>query len=81
MDWYTVNSHTSSRDRSRRPVLRREQRERLENNHLKDWTTDEQRKQVENKHHEDWTTDTSRRNGLLYSVRPFRTNSLKGGAM
>jgi hypothetical protein len=54
---------------------------RLEFNYREDWITDEQREQLENRHHEDWTTDTSRRNGLLYSVRPFGTNNLKEGAM
>jgi hypothetical protein len=42
MDWYTETAHTSSRNRSRQTVLRREQREQLENNHREDWTTDEQ---------------------------------------
>jgi hypothetical protein len=41
----------------------------------------EQWEQLEINHREDWTTDTSRRNGLLYSVRPFGTNSIKEGAM
>jgi hypothetical protein len=41
----------------------------------------EQWEQLENNHHKDWTTDTSRRNGLLYSVRPFRMNSIKEGAI
>jgi hypothetical protein len=41
----------------------------------------EQQEQLENNRREDWTTDTSRRDGLLYSVRPFGTNSLKEGAM
>jgi phenylalanine-4-hydroxylase len=72
---------TSSRNRSRRPVLRREQREELEINYREDWTTDEQHEPLENNHHEDWITDTSRRNGLLYSVRQFGTNSLKEGAV
>jgi hypothetical protein len=75
------NGHTSSRDLSRRPVLWREQREQLEIDHHQDWTTDEQLEQLEMNHREDWTTDTSRRNGLLYSVRPFGKNSLKEGAM
>jgi hypothetical protein len=61
--------------------VRREQREQLEINHHQDWTTGEQREQLENHHREDSTTDTSRRNGLLYSVRPFGTNSLKEAAM
>jgi phenylalanine-4-hydroxylase len=75
------NSHTSTRKRSIRPVLRREQREQLEINHREDRTTDEQREQLENNHHENWTTDTSRRNELLYSVRLFGTNGLMEGAM
>jgi hypothetical protein len=75
------NSHASSRDRSRRPVLRREQREELDIYHHQDWTTDEQREQLENHHREDWTTDSSRRNEWQYSVRPFGTNSLKEGAV
>jgi hypothetical protein len=51
----------------------------MEKNNREDCTTDEQREQLENHHREDWTTDTSRRNGLLYSVRPFGTKSLKEG--
>jgi hypothetical protein len=75
------NSHASSRDRSRRPVLRREQRGQLEINHRDDLTTDEQWKQMENNHNEDWTTDSSRRNERQYSVRPYGTNILKEGAV
>jgi hypothetical protein len=41
----------------------------------------QQRDQLENNHREDWTTDTARRNGLLYSVRPFGADSLKKRAM
>jgi dTDP-glucose pyrophosphorylase len=81
MDLYTETDCISPRNRSRRPVLRREQREELEINHHQNWTTDEQQEQLEINHHEEWTTDTSRLNGLLYSVRPFVTNSLKEGAM
>jgi hypothetical protein len=40
-----------------------------------------QREQLENNHRADLTTDTSRRNGFLYSVMPFGTNSLKEEAM
>jgi hypothetical protein len=47
------NSHTSSRNRSRRPVVRREQREQLEINYREDWTTDEQREQLEINRRED----------------------------
>jgi dTDP-glucose pyrophosphorylase len=75
------NGHTSPRDRSRRPVLRREKREELEINYHQDWTTNEQREQLENNHRGDSTTDTSRRNGLLHAVRTFGTNSLKEGTM
>jgi hypothetical protein len=78
MDWYTETARTSSRNRSGRTVLRREQREQLEINHHQDWTTDEH---LEINRREDCTTDKSRRNGLLYSVRPFGTNSLKEGSM
>jgi hypothetical protein len=53
MDWYMETAHTSSRDRSGRTVLRREQREQLENNHYEDRNTDEQREQPENHHRED----------------------------
>jgi hypothetical protein len=75
------NSHATSRNPSRRPVLRREHRGQLENNHREDGTIDEQREQLENHHREDWTTDSSRRNERQYSVRPFGTNSLKEGAV
>jgi hypothetical protein len=61
MDWCTETARTSSRNRSRRPVLRREQREELDIYHHQDWTTDEQREQLENHHREDWTTDSSRK--------------------
>jgi hypothetical protein len=81
MDWYTETDCTSSRNSSRWSVLKREQREQLDNNHYQDWTTEKQRDQLENNHHEDWTRDTSRRNGLLYCVRPFGRNGLKEGAM
>jgi hypothetical protein len=81
MDWYKATANTSSRDRSGRTVLRREQRKQLEINYSEDWTTDEQREQLENNHRGDSTIDTSRRNGLQYSVRPFETNSLKEGAV
>jgi hypothetical protein len=81
MDWYTETDYTSSRNRSRRPVLRREQREQLEINHHQDWTTDEQQEHLENNHREDWITDTLRENERQYSVRPFGTNSLKEGAV
>jgi hypothetical protein len=80
-DWYTVTAHTSSRDSSGRTVLRREQREPLQNNHYQDWTAEKHQEQHEINCREDWTTYTSRRNVLLYSVRPFRTNSHKEGAM
>jgi hypothetical protein len=65
MDLYTETAGTSSRNRSRRPVFRREQRKELDIYHHQDWTTDEQQEQLENNHHEDWTTVTSRRNGML----------------
>jgi hypothetical protein len=78
---YTETARTSSRNPTGRTVLRREQQEPLEINHHQDWTTDEQQEQLEIKRREDWTTDTSTRNGLLYSLRLFGTNSLKQGAM
>jgi hypothetical protein len=81
MDLYTETDWTSSRNRSRRTVLRREQWEQLEINHHQDWITDEQQEQLEIHHHEDSTTHMSRTNGLLYSIRPFGTNSLKEGAV
>jgi hypothetical protein len=77
MGWYTETARTSSRKRSRRSVLRREQLKELDMYHHQDWTTDEQQEQLEINRHENWTADTSRKNGLLYSVRPFGTNSLK----
>jgi hypothetical protein len=36
MDWYMVTAHISSRNRFRRTVLRREQREQLKINHRED---------------------------------------------
>jgi hypothetical protein len=59
MDWYTETDCTSSTNRSRRTVLRREQREQLEIDHHQDLTTDEH---LEINRFEDWATDTSRRN-------------------
>jgi hypothetical protein len=44
MDWYTVTALTSSRNRSRRTVLRREQREQLDNHNREDWTTHVEKK-------------------------------------
>jgi hypothetical protein len=55
MDWYTETARTSSRNRSRRPVLRREQQEELDIYHHQDWTADEQHEQLEINRHEDWT--------------------------
>jgi hypothetical protein len=53
MDWYTETVCISLRNRSRRPVLRREQREELDIYHHQDWATDEQREELENHHSED----------------------------